>query len=193
MIRHMSLHLKNITRLWLIIKPFHKYFYIQLGLIIISQGFIVAIAFGQSKILDMLVVKNIQLLIYAFIVYAVVYVLDVLVDYVAVRNTQNNLDQTLFQYIQEYSYRKILSLTPAQHIEDHSALKLTVITKGELAIQSIIDKIISTVVPTITLALITVATLYLQSPILALVSAIIISIICIWSFLFSKVPSYVCD
>jgi hypothetical protein len=69
-------YLRNIVRLWSIIKPFHKYFYLQLGFIIVSQGLIVAIAFGQSTILNMLVQKNITFLGYAFIVYALLYVLD---------------------------------------------------------------------------------------------------------------------
>lgn len=182
----MQQHLKNIHRLWNILQPFHKYFYIQLMLIILSQGFIVAIAFGQSKILNLLVERNIQLLIYVFIGYALLNAFNILVNYLASRNAQDNLDQTLFQHIQEFSYKKILSLTSAQHIEDHSALKLTVVSKGEQAIQNIIDKIITTVVPTITLAIITILTLYLHGFILALVSTIIIVIICIWSFLFQK-------
>lgn len=182
----MSHHVKNILRLWNIIEPFHKYFYIQLGLIILSQGFIVAIAYGQSTILNLLVQKNVHLLVYAFIAYAFVNAVDILVEYLTSRNAQNNLDQTLFQHIQEFSYKKILSLTPAQHIEDHSALKLTVVSKGEQAIQNIIDKIIATVLPTFTLAIITIITLYLHSFILAVVSSIIIIIICVWSFFFQK-------
>ncbi len=182
----MSTHIKNVFRLWNILKPFHKYFYLQLGLIVLAQGFVVAIAYGQSKILNFLVEKNVELLIYAFTAYAIIYAIDVLVDYITVRNAQNNLDQTLFQHIQEFSYKKILSLTPAQHIEDHSALKLTVVAKGEQAIQDIINKIITTVLPTITLAIITVATLYVQSLILAVVSTCVIITISVWSFLFQK-------
>lgn len=182
----MSHHFKNILRLWRILKPFHKYFYIQLFLIIIAQGFVVAIAYGQSAILNLLVEKNVQLLTIAFVAYAALFMLDILVDYLAVRNGQQNLEQTLFQHLQEFSYRKILSLTPAQHIEDHSALKLTVISKGELAVQSIIDKIITSVLPTITLAIITICTLYFQSPLLAGISAGIIAIIIIWSFFFQN-------
>ena len=94
-------YLKDIARLWGIIKPFHKYFYIQLGFIIISQGLIVAIAFGQSTILNMLVEKNTRLLAYAFVAYALLYALDVFIEYLAKKNNQNNLDQMLFQYIQE--------------------------------------------------------------------------------------------
>jgi ABC-type bacteriocin/lantibiotic exporter with double-glycine peptidase domain len=182
----MKEHIKNIARLWFILKPFHKYFYIQLGLIIIAQGFVVAIAYGQSTILNLLVLKNIELLIYVFVGYAILYVVDVYVDYLAVKNTMNNLDQTLFQFIQEYSYRKILSLTPAQHIEDHSALKLTVISKGEQAILDIITKLVTTVLPTITLAIIAILTLYIHSPLLAGISSVIIIVIVIWSYMFQK-------
>lgn len=182
----MSNHLKDIARLWGIIKPFHKYFYIQLCFIIISQGLIVAIAFGQSTILNMLVEKNTRLLTYAFIAYALLYIFDVYIDYLAKKNNQDNLDQMLFQYIQEYSYKKILSLTPAQHIEDHSALKLTIIAKGEASIQSIIDKIVSNIFPTVTLAVITIVTLYIHSPLLAGISAIVITITSVWSFFFQK-------
>jgi len=183
---HMPQYLKDILRIWKIIKPFHKYFYIQLGLIILSQGLIVAIAYGQSTILNLLVERKIELLILAFLAYTVLYVFDVLVDYFAKRNNQTNLDQMLFQHIQEYSYKRILSLTPAQHIEDHSALKLTIISKGEAAIQDIINKIISNVIPTISLAVITIVTLYIHSPLIALVSAIIITVTTIWSFFFQK-------
>ncbi len=179
-------YLKDIARLWGIIKPFHTYFYIQLGFIIISQGLIVAIAFGQSTILNMLVEKNTRLLAYAFVAYALLYALDVFIEYLAKKNNQNNLDQMLFQYIQEYSYKKILSLTPAQHIEDHSALKLTIIAKGEASIQSIIDKIVSNILPTITLAIITIITLYIHNPLLAGISAVVITVTSIWSFFFQK-------
>ncbi len=179
-------HLKNITRLWNIIKPFHKYFYIQLGLIILVQGLGVAAAYGQSTILNLLVAKNTQMLLYAFIGYASILAFGILIDYISARNSQNNLDQMLFQFIQEFSYKKILSLTPAQHIEDHSALKLTVVSKGEQAIQNIIDRIISTVLPTIALAIITIITLYFQSPLLAGMSTIIITILSIWSFIFQR-------
>lgn len=181
-----SSHIKSIIRLWNILKPFHPYFYLQIGLIALAQGLVVAIAYGQSTILNLLVAKNIQALVYAFIAYALLYVLDVYIDYLSTKNTQNHLDQTLFQHIQEFSYKKILSLTPAQHIEDHSAIKLTVVSRGEQAIQSIINQIITTILPTIILAVITLVTLYAHSPILAAVSAIIITIICIWSFLFQK-------
>lgn len=182
----MKHHLNNVVRLWFILKPFHKYFYTQLGLIAISQVLIIAIAYGQSTILNLLVEKNIHMLIYVFIAYAVVFAIDVYVDYLAVKNSQEHLDQTLFQFIQEYSYRKILSLTPAQHIEDHSALKLTVISKGEQAIQNIIDKIVTTIVPTVTLAIITIITLYLHNPFLALMSSFVIGFIIIWSYIFQK-------
>jgi ABC-type multidrug transport system fused ATPase/permease subunit len=179
-------YIKDIIRIWNILKPFHKYFYIQLGLIIISQGLVVAIAFGQSTILNLLVGKKITLLIYAFIAYAFLFVIDVFIDYLAKRNNQNNLDQMLYQHLQEFSYKKILSLTPAQHIEDHSAIKLTVISKGETAIQSIVDKIISNIIPTITLAIITIITLYIHSPLLAVISTVIITVTSIWSFIFQR-------
>lgn len=186
MLEDMQQHLKNLSRLWYILKPFHKYFYIQLGLIIVSQGFIVAIAYGQSTILNLLVEKNTTMLVYAFIAYGLLNVFDILVEHITSRNSQNHLDQTLFQHIQEYSYKKILSLTPSQHIEDHSAIKLTVVSKGEQAIQSIIDKIITTVLPTLVLAIVTIATLYFHNILLAIVSTIIIIVISIWSFLFQK-------
>jgi ABC-type multidrug transport system fused ATPase/permease subunit len=178
----MHKYFKDTKRLWLILKPFHRHFYAQLGFILISQLLIIAIAYFSSQLLNNLVAKDIQAIAILFIGWSIIMVIDIYVDYLARINREKNLDQTLFQYLQEFSLKKILGLTIAQHVEDHSALKLTVISKGETATQNIIDRIITTVIPAITLVLFTLGTLFFYSSAIALFSLIAMIFIFVYAY-----------
>lgn len=182
----MKKNLQNVFRLWNILKPFHKYFYFQLGLIFLAQFFIVSFAYLNSHLLNNLVARDTHMVIMLLGAWLGLNLLDILVDHIARINREKHLDQTLFSYLQEFSLKKILTLTIAQHIENHSALKLTIISKGESATQNIIDRIITTVLPAITLVLLTIATLFFYSKLIALFSIAATTIIFIYAFVVNK-------
>jgi ABC-type multidrug transport system fused ATPase/permease subunit len=178
----MKKQLHDVFRLWKILKPFHGHFYFQLALIFISQLFIVGFAYVNSHLLTNLVSKNINVVLTFFTLLIALNILDILIDYIARINREKHLDQTLYSYLQEFSLGRLLNLTIEQHVEDHSALKLTIISKGETATQNIIDKIITIVLPAVTLVLLTVVTLFFYSTAIALFS--IFSMVCIFSYAF---------
>ncbi|MBP6888829.1 MAG: ABC transporter ATP-binding protein [Candidatus Pacebacteria bacterium] len=86
------------------------------------------------------------------------------------KTRETNLSETLAQYLQEYSLRRILNLTVSQHVEDHSAIKLTIINRGEGATSSIISALIINVIPTILYTIIALSTLAYYNSILGIVS-----------------------
>lgn len=180
-------HFVNIKTLWAILKPFHKHFYIQLCLIFLMQLIVVIGAYFNSQLLNNLVEKNISLIITFFVAWFIIALLDnVALEYLAGRNYEKNLDQTLHQYLQEYSMRNILKLTVAQHIEEHSAMKLTIVSKGEMAAKGVIDKIIVTVIPSLALIVLTLATLAMYSKVIAVFSLSAIVIILSYSYFINK-------
>ena len=130
----MKHYFHNILRLWKILKPFHLHFYVQLGFIFVTQLFVVVFAYITSQLLNNLVAKDIRMLVMFFIAWALLSCLEILIDYFARVNRVKNLDESLFSHLQSFSFRHLLSLTIAQHVEDHSALKLTIISKGETAV-----------------------------------------------------------
>jgi ABC-type multidrug transport system fused ATPase/permease subunit len=182
----MQKYFLTISTLWVILRPFHKYFHLQLLLILISQLFIVGLAFVNGSILTAIVKSNWNTVIILFTIYLVANIIDVVLYYFDQQNKIKHLEQPLFQYLQEFSMKKILALPPADHIEDHSALKLSVIAKGEGAVQSMIDKIVSQVIPTITLLTITIVTLTLIHPLLGIISVSVFASVFILSYRFQK-------
>lgn len=182
----MQKYFRDISRLWLILKPFHRHFYFQLGLIFLSQFLVIAFAYFNSSLLNSLVAKDLKTIMILFPVWGMLAGVDIYIDYVARINREKNLDQTLFQHLQEFSLRKILNLTISQHVEDHSALKLTVIYKGETATQNIIDRIITTIIPAVTLVILALGTLFYYSTIIAAFSFCAMSIIFSYAYYVNK-------
>ncbi len=182
----MKHHAKNILRLWKILSPFHKYFYLQLFLILCAQGIVVWYAKLSSDILNSLVTKDPRLIISFLSIWAFVILLDKAIEYISKINSTKNLEQKIYQHLQEFSFKKLFSLNVSQYIEEHSALKLTIIQKGENSIEQIIEKIITTVIPTLVLIVISTLTLAFYSPLIAGVSFVIIIIIFTWAYFFNQ-------
>lgn len=182
----MKHHLKNILRLWKILEPFHKYFYLQLFLILCTQGIVVWYAKLSSDILNSLITRDPRLIMSFLFIWAFVILLDKTIEFASKTNSTKNLDQKIYQHLQEFSFKKLFSLNVSQYIEEHSALKLTIIQKGENSIEQIIDKIITTVIPTLALIVISTITLAFYSPLIAGVSFVIIIIIFAWAYSFNQ-------
>lgn len=178
----MKKQFRDIVRLWRMVSPFHVYFYVQLGLIFLDQLFIVGFAALNGRLLSTLVSKDIKVFTWLSVIWFVFTLLEIALSHATRTNWEKHLDQSLSQYLQEFSLKKILKLTVADHIEDHSALKLTIISKGESATKDVIDRIITTVIPTVTLVVLTVGTLFFYSTTIAILSLIAIGAIFIQTY-----------
>lgn len=170
----------------MVLKPFHRHFYFQLGLIFLSQFLVVAFAYLSSSLLNNLVAKDIRTITVLLPIWTLLTAVDIYIDYLMQINREKNLDQTLSQHLQEFSLRKILNLTIAQHIEDHSALKLTIVYKGESAVQTIIDRIVTTIIPSLTLVMFTLGTLFYYNVAIASFSLCAIVVIFCYSYYVNK-------
>ncbi len=135
----MQKYLSLIYRLWKLLKPFHVFLYIQIGLIFISQLVAVAFTFLFSKIIDSLVTRNTSELLLLVAIFPFIAIITIIASYAGDKNELKNLDASVQQYLEEFSFSKIFKLNAFQYTESHSAIKLQVINRGEGAIQNIIQ------------------------------------------------------
>lgn len=164
----------SITKtLWKIVKPYHKYFYIQVCLVFLFQAFSIVVTVLNSHLINNLVLRSLRDASVIFGIWLIVIIMMNVVFYFQEKIRETKLSETLSQYLQEYSLRRILNLTVSQHIEDHSAIKLTIINRGEGATNSIISSLITNVIPTILYTIIALSTLAYYSVLLGVVSFVI--------------------
>lgn len=182
----MKEYLYTIFRLWKIFASFHKWFYLQLFLIFIVQVLIVSEAFVSSRVMNALVDKNGHLVIVLLLVTLSVELARNVVNFFETRNDYKNLDVTLEQHIQEYSLRKILGLTIEQHTEDHSAMKLSIINQGEQNVVRVIDRIVTSIIPTMMLLVIAFTMLVFISPFISLIIGAMFPILLVWVYFFQR-------
>lgn len=164
----------SITKtLWKIVAPYRKYFYIQVCLVFLFQTLSIAVTVLNSHLINNLVTRSLKQAMIIFGIWFVVIVVMNIVYYFQDKVRETKLSETLAQYLQEYSLRRILNLTVAQHIEDHSAIKLTIINRGEGATNAIISALITNVIPTILYTIIALGTLAYYNIILGGISLVI--------------------
>ena len=102
--------------------PFHKWFYMNLGLAFALSGISVGLTSLSSYILNLVTLHNTKLLLISFASMFFLEIFSNFINYLKSNNEQTKLGQDISQHLQEYSLKKILSLTPEQHIERHSAI-----------------------------------------------------------------------
>ncbi len=169
----MQKYLSITKTLWKIVTPYHKYFYIQVCLVFLFQAFSIVVTVLNSHLINNLVLKSLREASIIFGIWLIVIIIMNVVFYFQEKIRETKLSETLSQYLQEYSLRRILNLTVSQHIEDHSAIKLTIINRGEAATNAIISSLITNVIPTILYTIIALSTLAYYSVLLGLVSFVI--------------------
>lgn len=123
----MKQQLAIVKRAWELLAPFHKWFYLHIALAFLLSALSISITYSGSKVLTFLTENNLRLVIVSFVAMFVIEIIWNCVDYIKNNNELKHLDQDIAQFLQEKSLEKILSLTPEQHIEDHSAIKQQVI------------------------------------------------------------------
>ena len=182
----MKEHAKTLFRLWNIFKPFHKWFYLELALIFISQCLFAAGAIINSKTMNALVDKNMKLVFMFLAIRLSFELFQSISNYARMKIDIKHLGITLKQHIQAFSLKRVLSLTVAQHTEEHSALKLTIISNGEERIADTIDLIITSILPTFALLIISFTTLLVVYPKIALLVFVFFVILLVWSIIFTR-------
>ncbi len=182
----MQKYFSIVVKLWNILKPFQIYFVIQLLLVFLVQLLSISTTVVNSHLINNLVSKNIQLAVMMFVLWIFIVVILNITSFLQNRIKDSKLDQPIAQYLQKYSLEKILNLTIEQHIEDHSSIKLQIISKGENAAVTIVSTIFANIIPTTLYTIVALVTLFIYSPFLAFVSVIVIIILLVWSFYFRK-------
>lgn len=175
----------SITKtLWHIVRPYHIYFYVQVVLVFFYQSLSIAVTVLNSHLINNLVTKTLTATAWIFFLWVIVIITMNMVWYFQEKIRETKLSEVLAQYLQEYSLKRILNLTVSQHIEEHSALKLTIINRGEGATISIISSLITSAVPTILYTIIALCTLSYYSLTLGIISSIIMVGLFYWAYHF---------
>jgi ABC-type multidrug transport system fused ATPase/permease subunit len=182
----MQKYLLLIHRLWNILKPFHKDFYLQLCSTIVQQAITVYGIYLVAKILDNLIHKNFEAALSLVFLNLAIMLVKVVISYFTEIHAQNNIGYAIQQHLEEFSFRKIFKLNISQYSEDHSAIKEQVINRGETAVENIISTLVLNVLPTVTQILFAVIAMSFYSKVVALWTLITLIIVVLWSNHFAK-------
>jgi ATP-binding cassette, subfamily B, putative efflux pump len=182
----MQKYLPTILRLWKLLRPFHKHFYFQLGATIAIQAINIFSVFMMAKALDAVITKEINILIYVAILYPIASIISNRISLAASFNSLRYLENNIQQYLEEYSFRNIFKLTISQYTDDHSAIKLQTINRGESSVQSIMETLLLSLLPVSTQTIFSLAAIAFYSPVVALWCFVTLCIVIFWSNKFSE-------
>lgn len=173
-------------RLWVLLKPFRMRFYLQLFYILLVQLINIGSIYFAAQIINKIVEKNYdQAYIFVVIVLGINlfrYIILYLQDSQHIKYIENGVNT----YLQNHSLKIILKLNPSQYIEDHSAIKLLVISRGEEAVKMIISIILFDLLPTLSMVIMSSIAISIYSWKIAIITATVFLIATVWSFLFSS-------
>lgn len=168
----MKKYLETIWRLWKLLRPFHRYFYLQLFFIIIIQAASIFITQLKSEIIDYAIIKNWEKLIFIIVLYFLIMIISRLIQYYSDKRQMENSYAGIPQHMQEFSLRSILNLNSSQYVENHSAIRQQVIDRGENSIQGIIEKLLLQLIPLVVMFIFAIVAISFYSKTIALVSLI---------------------
>jgi len=183
---NMKKYFATTWRLWKLLKPFHKDFYIQLTFIILAQAMGIGFIYLSSKILDGVINKNFE---FAFMITAVFFSLKIteqIINYFSETHSFKTLDTSIEQYLQGFSFRKVFKLNPSQYMEDHSAIKLQVINRGEAAVNNIVTTLFLELLPVMTQTIFSLVVIIFYSKSIFLICLLTLLIAIFWSYKFSN-------
>lgn len=183
----MQKYLHTTWRLWKLLKPFHKDFYIQLFLTIIIQAAGIYLIYLSSRMIDSLVKFDISLAIKLGIGFSLIRSFVIVFDYMQEAHNLKKMDLEIQEFLQKYSFKKIFKLNPSQFQEDHSAIKLAVITRGEQSAMRIVSIIVLELLPVLTQIAFSLAMIFLYSKYVFLIT---LSTILIFFFWVNKFNNY---
>ncbi len=175
-----------ILRLWKLLKPFHVDFYIQLVGTIVQQAINVFTIYLSARVLDSIVHRQFYFAGEIVLFVLISTLIRIYISYLSDSHSQNKLEFTIQQYLEEYSFKKIFKLNISQYTEDHSAIKEQVINRGENAVETIITTLVLTLLPTFTQILFAIIAISFYSKTVALWSLISLIFVIIWTNYFAK-------
>ena len=175
-----------VKKLWLILKPFHKHFYIQLFFILLLQVLTISTVTVVSRVFTALTERNFSLAILFVSSALLIEMLIQLVYYFKDTHEFKNMAQWMYQHMQEFSLKRVLKMNISQLTEDHSHFKLGVVNKGETATETIINNILLDILPVLIFVILTVCYLFYISPIIALWNIFISFVLFFWMVKFNK-------
>lgn len=173
-------------RFWKLLKPFHFHIYIGLFFIFILEGWGVVWVWLSGYLITTAGEDNWDKLPYLVCLMFTGEVTSSIVNYLADRNEIKYLDAYLKQHLQEFSLKRILGLTIAQHKDQHSAIKIDVIDQGENAVQLMVGNIFYSFFPTIFFLTIAFVALFAAKPLFGIVALIAFVLLLLWSLHFQK-------
>ena len=182
----MKKYLETTWRLWKLLKPFHKYFYSQLFFTVAIQLSSILTTLVIAKIIDKSILKDWRVVIIYFIVYFILLSLNKIFSFISGRNQVKNSYGKIQQFLEGYSLEKILTLNVSQYIENHSAIRLQIIDRGEVATQRIIETLLLQGIPTILMFLLSIAAISYYSINIALISIISIVLVIFVTYKFTN-------
>jgi ABC-type multidrug transport system fused ATPase/permease subunit len=182
----MQKYLELTKKAWVILKPFHKRFYLHTILVVSLSLLAVYATVVEGRVFDTIVEKDLRDFI---LVVGLVFVLGLIesaVNFYRNYNEAKYLGADIAQYLQQISLTKILNLTPEQHIEDHSAIKQQIIVRGENAVETIIRVYLTDFLPNISYLFVANVALFFYSTIIGVLSLGFSIILAFWMHYFLK-------
>ena len=177
----MQKYLFILNRLWKLLKPFHKDFYIQLFSTVIQQVINIFTIYLMARVLDSIIHQRLEEAMLTVIGNLLLVLIRILIGYFTDLHGQNNIDFAIQQHLEEYSFKRIFNLNIFQYTEDHSAIKEQVINRGETAVENIVSTIVLTLLPTVTQVLFALIAMSFYSKFVALWSLVTLIIVIIWA------------
>ncbi len=173
-------------RLWVLLAQFHKHFYIQLVSTIIGQGIQVFAIYLLSLVLNDIINKQYDNAIAIAVLGLLLQAIRLVIQYFTEMHAAKYLDLGIQQYLEEYTFKNIFNLNASQYAEDHSAIKLQVIDRGENAVENIVSTIILSLLPTISMVTFSVFAIALYSKSVAVVVLFTLIVVMYWTNRFSN-------
>jgi ABC-type multidrug transport system fused ATPase/permease subunit len=183
---YMQKYLSTTWRLWKLLKPFHKDFYFQLFATIIGQAAAILYIYMAAKVLDSIVAKNFHLAFYAVFAFFVIKITETIFSYFVDKHSFKTIETQIQQYLQEYSFKKIFKLNPFQYNEDHSAIKIQVVSRGEGSADEIVSRLILEILPVFTQIIFSIIMVLTFSKSIFVVCLVTLLISIYWSYRFTN-------
>ena len=183
----MKKYFETIKRLWKLLKEFHKHFYIQFVLVVISSSLAIAFSLLLAKLITYTVSKDVNSIIKVSIVYIGLLVFSHALSFVKYWYEVTRLTTNVQQFWREYSLKKVLSLNPSQHVEDHSALKLSIINIGEQRVEGLLNTVLYDILPVFVLVVISIYTMMSINIMVGLLTLVNLIFVFIWAMKFNKI------
>jgi ABC-type transport system involved in Fe-S cluster assembly fused permease/ATPase subunit len=122
-----------------------------------------------------------------FVVYSLaLQLVKVALSYISDTHSQKYLDAGIQQHLEEYTFKRVFKLNASQYAEDHSAIKLQVIDRGENAIENIVSTMILSLLPTVSMVTFSLFAVAYYSVSVAIVVLLTLIIVTYWTNKFTN-------